>query len=52
MIIDLDKKWSNPSYYNHVREVVELIERDNGIKVQIEWVHKLDQRYKQMRDKK
>ena len=49
MIVDKHNAWTKPSYYNHVRDVVELIERDNDVKIPIEWVWKLDKRYQKWR---
>ncbi len=52
LIIKMHNDWSTPSYYNHVRESIKLIEKENNIKIPIEVVWKLDKRYKKMRDEK
>jgi len=52
IILEKHETWSEPSYYNHVQEVVKLIESDNNVKIPIEWVFKLHKRYKKMRDKR
>ncbi len=50
IIIEKHDRWSKPSYYNHVYEVVKLIEEHNNVKIPIEWKLKLHKRYKKMRD--
>ena len=52
LIMEKHNIWTTPSYCNHVREVVKLIEEDNPEfnKVPMEVVWKLNKRYQKMRD--